>query len=66
MNNAERAVRLEIAMLALREEYRDDACEWLVDLLTDARHWCDSNNRSFAELDGQAHRHYLAELDEEA
>jgi hypothetical protein len=38
--------------------------ENLIDLLANARHWCDENAESFWELDRQAHRHYLAELDE--
>ena len=33
----------------------------LVDLLTDARHWCDRNGEAFARLDRQAHQRYLAE-----
>ena len=62
MNNAQRAIRLELAILALREEYGDDPCEGLIDLLTDARHWCDRNAHDFAELDRQAYQHYLTEI----
>lgn len=45
------------------ENYND---EWdirtnLIDLLTDARHWCDANRESFAELDRIAYQHYAAE-----
>jgi hypothetical protein len=35
-----------------------------IDLLADARHWCDANAENFGEFDRQAYRHYLAELDE--
>lgn len=37
-----------------------------IDLLTDARHWCDRNEKCFADLDRQAYQHYLAERSEEA
>lgn len=38
----------------------DEGC--LVDLLADARHWCDRNGETYADLDRRAHQHYLAEL----
>jgi hypothetical protein len=37
----------------------------LIDFLADARHWCDHNDESYAELDRQAYQHYLAELCDE-
>ena len=37
--------------------------ENLIDLLADARHWCDYNAESFGELDRLAYQHYLAEVD---
>lgn len=64
MNNARRSNRLEVVMLTFREEYGDDPCEFLIDVLTDARHWCDHNAQSFDELDRQAYRHYLAETNQ--
>ncbi|GIW86361.1 MAG: hypothetical protein KatS3mg108_0685 [Isosphaeraceae bacterium] len=36
--------------------------EGLIDLLTDARHWCDRHGEDLAGLDRLAHEHYLAEL----
>jgi hypothetical protein len=39
----------------------DDARTNLIDFLADARHWCDRNRESYAELDRQAYRHYSAE-----
>ena len=39
--------------------------EGAIDLLTDARHWCDRHGQSFAELDRLANTHYVAELLEE-
>ena len=47
----------------LLEHYGDDEpADRLVDLLTDARHWCDLNGHCFGELDRRAHQHYLAEI----
>ena len=37
----------------------------LIDLLADARHWCDANDQDYADLDRIAYQHYLAELNEE-
>lgn len=42
-----------------------DLPESLIDLLADARHWCDANSLSFADLDRQAYQHYLAETEAE-
>jgi hypothetical protein len=45
------------------DAYGDDLLESnLIDLLADARHWCDLNGQSFWELDRRAHRHYLTEI----
>ncbi len=33
----------------------------LIDLLTDARHWCDRHGEDFAKLDRTAYGRYLAE-----
>jgi hypothetical protein len=57
--SAFRALTFDLAL----ETYADeDAAARCIDLLTDARHWCDLNHQDFAELDRQAYRHYLAEL----
>jgi hypothetical protein len=64
MNNARRSNRFEVALMSLREEYDDDLPTTLIDLLADARHWCDRNDQSFAKLDRQAYQHYLAETHE--
>ena len=37
----------------------------LVDLLADARHWCDQQGESYAELDRIAYQHYLTEFVED-
>lgn len=37
----------------------------LVDILADARHWCDSHGLSYAEHDDVAYGHYATELSEE-
>ena len=47
--------------LALETYGDDDAASRCIDLLTDARHWCDLNGQKFADLDRQADLHYLAE-----
>ncbi len=39
--------------------------ECLVDLLADARHWCDSQELSYVEHDRRAHDHYTMEVVEE-
>ena len=60
--NAFRALTFESAL----ETYGDeDAATRCIDLLTDARHWCDLNSQSYASLDRQAYQHYLAELHHE-
>lgn len=57
--NAERATRCSQFL----ETYADhDAEPNLIDLLADARHWCDLYNQNFAELDRIAYRHYAAEV----
>ena len=57
--DAFRALTFDLAL----ETYGDeDAASRCIDLLTDARHWCDLNRQNFAELDRQAYRHYLAEI----
>jgi len=34
----------------------------LIDLLADARHWCDRHAECYSDLDRVAHDHYLTEL----
>lgn len=62
--NAERAVRLANTLRGYGSDDTNRCC--LIDLLTDARHWCDRNGTSFAELDKLAYQHYIAELIGEA
>lgn len=57
--NSRRAERISQAIRSYSEE--DDDETNLIDLLADARHWCDQNGLSFAELDRLAYIHYLAE-----
>ena len=63
LSNAERAARLELAIMDYNDEY--DAVANLIDLLADARHWCDTSGRSYGDLDRVAHAHYLAKLESE-
>jgi len=65
MDNAERSNRFEVAMLALDDLYDEELPALLVDLLTDARHWCDGRDESFWDIDRVAHQHYLAEIGED-
>jgi hypothetical protein len=47
-------------------EYGDDVDESnLIDLLTDAMHWCDLIGQDFHCLLAQACRHYINELNDE-
>ena len=59
--------RADHCAVALRNYHDDD---WdiktsLVDFLADARHWCDCQGETYAELDQIAYQHYLAEIGEE-
>lgn len=61
--NAQRAKQLAEV---LRQYATDDTdAGSLIDLLTDARHWCDRNGECFGDMDRIAHDHYLAELSDE-
>ena len=62
MNNAQRSNRFEVAMLALDELYEDELPALLVEVLADARHWCDAHGFDFAALDRRAYQHYLHEI----
>ncbi len=37
----------------------------LIDMLTDARHWCDRHGEAYAKLDRIAHDHYFCEVIEQ-
>jgi hypothetical protein len=55
-----RAARCRRALLRYDTAFELENC--LVDFLADARHWCDRNQHSFADLDRRAYEHYSAEL----
>ncbi len=59
--NQRRAMRIGHVLTWCRDW--DSGPEGLIDLLTDARHWCDQNGHAFARLDRLAREHYLAEQD---
>lgn len=61
--NIERADRFERALSQYCDEH--DTVANLIDLLADARHWCDQNDQCYSDLDRIAYDHYLAELWEE-
>ncbi|HVX16314.1 MAG TPA: hypothetical protein VHC22_34325 [Pirellulales bacterium] len=58
-HNDRRAMRVEHVLTWCQDW--DTGREGLIDLLTDARHWCDRKGESFAELDRIAYQHYIAE-----
>jgi len=63
ITNAERAKRCEAALECYNDEW--DLLANLIDFLADARHWCDREGKCYGDLDGLAHRHYLAEVEQE-
>lgn len=60
ITNAHRADRCESALAGYNDDY--DTVANLIDLLADARHWCDRHGHCFGDLDRIAYDHYLAEL----
>lgn len=58
-SNARRARR--IAHILTRVRDRDTPPDGLIELLADARHWCDRHGQDYARLDRLAYEHYLAE-----
>jgi len=63
ITNADRAERVQRMLETYNDEW--DVQANLVDLLADARHWCDKHRVCYGDFDRIAHRHYLAELGEE-
>ena len=59
-SNDRRAMRVEHVLTWCKDW--NSSREGLIDLLTDARHWCDRHGESFAELNRIACEHYFAEL----
>ena len=62
-HNARRAMRVEHVLTWCKDW--GSRREGLIDLLTDARHWCDRHGESFAALDRLACQHYISELNDE-
>jgi hypothetical protein len=58
-HNDRRAMRVEHVLTWCKDW--DTGREGLIDLLTDARHWCDRAGEDFARLDRMASQHYIAE-----
>jgi len=63
ITNRQRAERFDAAVRGYNDEYEELAN--FVDLLADARHWCDHHARSYSEADRVAHQHDLAEREDE-
>lgn len=63
ITNADRAKHCEEVLARYNDEY--DIVANLIDLLADARHWCDRNSQCYGDLDRIAYHHYLVELEEE-
>jgi hypothetical protein len=58
----ERSLRCE---QALKRSYRDDPVTNLIDLLTDAMHWCRCNGADFQQALDIAERHHQSEIIEQ-
>lgn len=58
--NRYRSLRCARALTRYDTDFEPTGC--LIDLLADARHWCDRHGNDFAQLDRQAYEHYLSEL----
>jgi hypothetical protein len=65
MRNEQRAIRFEMILLSLREEYGDEPGTVLIDLLTDAMHWGRAQGRDFAAILDTAEIHFQTEIIEE-
>jgi hypothetical protein len=50
---------------ALKSQYDDDLVTNLIDLLTDAMHWCKCNGTDFQQAFDIAERHYQSETIEQ-
>lgn len=61
-HNQRRAMRLGHVLTWCKDW--GSGTEGLIDLLADARHWCDCHGEDFATLDRLAYQHYIAELNE--
>jgi hypothetical protein len=61
--NALRATRADLVLH--RYHVSDDLATNLVDLLTDAMHWCDMQGEDFHLALAQACRHYIHELNDQ-
>ncbi|MBI1380954.1 MAG: hypothetical protein GC161_07700 [Planctomycetaceae bacterium] len=63
-NAANRYRAMRCAKALRRYDTDDDLPTCLTDCLADARHWCDRNRQSYAELDRRAYDHYCSEVAE--
>lgn len=61
--NARRALRFGHVLTWCKDW--GSGSEGLIDLLTDAQHWCDANGEDFHIALAQACRHYIHELNDE-
>jgi hypothetical protein len=59
--NDDRASWAETALAAFASETGGERADAVADLLCDLMHWCDRNDRSFADELERAKRHYAAE-----
>ena len=63
ITNADRAERLHRVLETYNDEW--DTHANLIDLLADARHWCDKHRLDFAKLDRTAYGQYLVQFADE-
>lgn len=59
--NKHRADRTARALATYQSDDMLSGC--LIDVLADARHWCDRHGYDFCGLDRHAYEHYLCELE---
>jgi hypothetical protein len=59
LTNQNRVARLTKVLRGYETDDTEAGC--LIDILADARHWCDRHNMDYARFDRLAYQHYLAE-----
>lgn len=63
ITNKQRAARVAKMLRQFNKYDLPESC--LIDLLADARHWCDRHGKDYGKLDREAYNHYVTEIVEE-
>jgi hypothetical protein len=61
MNNETRCNRFEVVILSLTDDYDNDVPTALIDLMTDAMHWCRQYDQDFDRCLRLVSKHFDAE-----